>query len=215
MTVGSLGIIIMEKPSFKRRKESRPAEITAAAIEEFSLNGYESTRIIDIARRANISKGLLYLYFKTKEELFKSVIRGFISPRIEELRTSIEESNLSAEKFLRGPYLNLIQQIPKSKIKIIVRLMIAEGPKHPDLVTYYWENVVSKGLTLLRRIINKGIRDGEFNETCLEKFPQLLFSPVVLSVIWTIIFKNQQDLDTDTMLEAHVNLLIDAITVNK
>ena len=66
MTVGSLGIIIMEKPSFKRRKESRPAEITAAAIEEFSLNGYESTRIIDIARRANISKGLLYLYFKTK-----------------------------------------------------------------------------------------------------------------------------------------------------
>ena len=205
----------MEKPSFKRRKESRPAEITAAAIEEFSLNGYESTRIIDIARRANISKGLLYLYFKTKEELFKSVIRGFISPRIEELRTSIEESNLSAEKFLRGPYLNLIQQIPKSKIKIIVRLMIAEGPKHPDLVTYYWENVVSKGLTLLRRIINKGIRDGEFNETCLEKFPQLFFSPVVLSVIWTIIFKNQQDLDTDTMLEAHVNLLIDAITVNK
>ena len=205
----------MEKPSFKRRKESRPAEITAAAIEEFSLNGYESTRVIDIARRANISKGLLYLYFKTKEELFKSVIRGFISPRIEELGSSIEESNLSAEKFLRGPYLNLIQQIPKSKIKIIVRLMIAEGPKHPDLVTYYWENVASKGLALLQQIINKGVRDGEFKKTCLEKFPQLLFSPVVLSVIWTIIFKNQQDLDTDAMLEAHVNFLIDAITVNK
>ena len=205
----------MAKPSFKRRKESRPAEITAAAIEEFALNGYESTRIIDIAQRANISKGLLYLYFKTKEELFKSAIRGFISPRIEELRSSIEESNLSAEKFLRGPYLNLIKQIPKSKIRILVRLMIAEGPKHPDLVAYYWENVVSKGLAILRQIINKGIRDGEFKETCLEKFPQLLFSPVVLSVIWTIIFKNQQELDTDAMLEAHVNLLIDAITVNK
>ena len=215
MTKGSLVIIIMAKPSFKRRKESRPAEITAAAIEEFALNGYESTRIIDIAQRANISKGLLYLYFKTKEELFKSAIRGFISPRIEELRSSIEESNLSAEKFLRGPYLNLIKQIPKSKIRILVRLMIAEGPKHPDLVAYYWENVVSKGLAILRQIINKGIRDGEFKETCLEKFPQLLFSPVVLSVIWTIIFKNQQDLDTDAMLEAHVNLLIDAITVNK
>ena len=205
----------MAKPSFKRRKESRPAEITAAAIEEFALNGYESTRIIDIAQRANISKGLLYLYFKTKEELFKSAIRGFISPRIEELRSSIEESNLSAEKFLRGPYLNLIKKIPKSKIRILVRLMIAEGPKHPDLVAYYWENVVSKGLAILRQIINKGIRDGEFKETCLEKFPQLLFSPVVLSVIWTIIFKNQQELDTDAMLEAHVNLLIDAITVNK
>ena len=93
--------------------------------------------------------------------------------------------------------------------------MIAEGPKYPDLVAYYWENVASKGLALLQQIIYKGVRDGEFKKTCLEKFPQLLFSPVVLSVIWTIIFKNQQDLDTDAMLEAHVNFLIDAITVNK
>ncbi|MGH8222755.1 MAG: helix-turn-helix domain-containing protein, partial [Woeseiaceae bacterium] len=68
----------MPGPRFRRRKEDRPAEIAEAALAEFSEKGYDATRVDDVARRAGVSKGLLYLYFRTKEELFKAVVRGFI-----------------------------------------------------------------------------------------------------------------------------------------
>ena len=91
----------MAEPRVQRRKEDRPAEITAAALAAFAENGYAATRVDDVAKRAGVSKGLLYLYFKTKEELFKAVIRSFISPRIDALISNVEETELSAEEFLR------------------------------------------------------------------------------------------------------------------
>ncbi len=87
----------MTEPRFQRRKEDRPAEITRAALAAFAENGYAATKVDEVAKRAGVSKGLLYLYFKTKEDLFKAVIRSFISPRIDALIENIEQSELSAE----------------------------------------------------------------------------------------------------------------------
>ena len=120
----------MAEPRFQRRKEDRPAEITQAALAAFAEKGYAATRVDEVAKRAGVSKGLLYLYFKTKEDLFKAVIRSFLSPRIDALISNIEETELSAEEFLRGPFLAFARSLPKSPAKILVRLMIAEGPKH-------------------------------------------------------------------------------------
>ena len=92
----------MAPTRFRRRKEARPAEITEAALEAFAEKGYDATRVDDVAKRAGVSKGLLYLYFKTKEELFKAVIRSFVSPRVDELTAAIDDNALSAEAFLRG-----------------------------------------------------------------------------------------------------------------
>jgi AcrR family transcriptional regulator len=88
----------MAEPRYRRRKEERPAEITQAAMETFAEHGYAAARIDDVAKRAGISKGLLYLYFKTKEELFKAVIRSVVVPRIDALKTAITDSDLSAEE---------------------------------------------------------------------------------------------------------------------
>ena len=104
----------MTKPRYRRRKEERPAEITQAAMETFAEHGYAAARVDDVAKRAGISKGLLYLYFKTKEELFKAVIRSVVVPRIDALKTAITDSDLSAEEFLRGPFLEFIQKLPDS-----------------------------------------------------------------------------------------------------
>ncbi|RLA29087.1 MAG: TetR family transcriptional regulator [Gammaproteobacteria bacterium] len=204
----------MSKPRFSRRKEDRPAEITAAAIEVFAEKGYDGTRVDDVARRAGISKGLLYLYFKTKEELFKAVIKSFIAPKINALKSEVESSDLSAEAFLRGPFLDFAKQIPKSPVKVLVRLMVAEGPKHPDLTAYYWDNVVSQGLAALGQIIEKGVRDGEFRHSALDEYPQLLLSPVMFSVIWLIVFQSTQVLDTDKLLDAHIDMVLSAIKLD-
>lgn len=201
----------MAEPRFQRRKEDRPAEITQAALAAFAENGYAATRVDEVAKRAGVSKGLLYLYFKTKEDLFKAVIRSFLSPRIDALIDNIEQSELSAEEFMRGPFLTFATSLPKSPAKILVRLMIAEGPKHPDLVAWYWENVVSRALDALRTLLRRGVDNGEFRESALNEFPQLLVAPVFFSMIWTIVFQPHSDLDTDRFIEAHVDLVLDSI----
>ena len=91
--------------------------------------------------------------------------------------------------------------------------MIAEGPKHPDLTAWYWDNVVSRALAALRTLIKRGVANGEFRESALIEFPQLLVTPVFFSVIWMIVFQPHSNLDTDRFIEAHVELVLDSIKV--
>ncbi len=201
----------MAQPRFQRRKEDRPAEITAAALEAFAENGYAATRVDEVAKRAGVSKGLLYLYFKTKEELFKAVIRSFISPRIDALISNVEETELSAEEFLRGPFLEFACFIPKSPARILLKLMVAEGPKHPELIAWYWEHVVSRGINALRILIQRGVNNGEFRESALDEFPQLLVTPIFFSLLWTLLFQPHSALDTDQFIGAHVDMVLSSI----
>jgi len=201
----------MAKPRFQRRKEDRPAEITEAAMEAFAEQGFAATKVEDVARRAGVSKGLLYLYFKTKEDLFKAVIRSFVSPKIDALTNTVENTQLSAEEFLRGPFLTIARSIPNSPARILARLLISEGPKHPDLVGWYWENVVSRGLAALRSIIRKGVDDGDFRRSALDDFPHILVAPVVFSMLWKILFDKHENLDTDRLIEEHLDLVIRSI----
>lgn len=201
----------MSRPKFRRRKEERPEQITRAALAAFAEKGYAATRITDVAKRAGVSKGLLYLYFRTKEELFKAVIKSVVSPRIDALQKALDETELTAEEYLRGPFLDFARQLPKSPARVLIRLMIAEGPKHPDLTAWYWENVVAHGLGALRKLIRRGVDRGEFRRSALDEFPHLLISPVLMSAAWSIVFDPHHKLDTDRFIEAHVDLLIRAI----
>jgi len=203
----------MAEPRFQRRKEDRPAEITEAAMNAFAEKGFAGTKVEDVAKRAGVSKGLLYLYFKTKEDLFKAVIRSFISPKIDALTRTVENSDLSAEAFLRGPFLDLAKTIPNSPARILARLMISEGPKHPDLVEWYWENVVSKALTALRTVIRRGVESGELRRSALDDFPYILAAPVVFSVLWKILFETHDNLDTDRFIEEHLEIVLNTILI--
>ena len=197
----------MSEPRYRRRPEDRPQEITDAALEAFAEKGYAATRVEEVAKRAGVSKPLLYLYFKTKEELFKAVIRSLVMPRIDRLSAAIDASGLSAEAFLRGPFLDFVKSLPGSPIAVVIRLMIAEGPRHPDLVQFYWDNVVSRGLTAIEALLERGVASGEFRRTRVNEFPHLLIMPVVFSVIFKLLFE-KQSLDTDKLIEGQVDLLI-------
>lgn len=197
----------MPKPRYRRRPEDRPQEITAAAFAAFAEKGYAATRVEEVAKRAGVSKGLLYLYFRTKEELFKAVVRSLVMPRIDALNASIDASGLSAEAFLRGPFLDFVRTLPGSPVAVVIRLMIAEGPKHPDLVQFYWDNVVSRGLAIIRALLERGVANGEFRRTRVNEFPHLVIMPVVFSVIFKLLFE-EQTLDTDALIETHIDLLL-------
>ena len=197
----------MPEPRFHRRKEDRPQEITEAALAAFAEKGYAATRVDDVARRAGVSKGLLYLYFKTKEELFKAVIRSFVVPRIEALTAIIDSSEMSAEDFLRGPFFDFVKTLPGSPISVLIRLMIAEGPKHPDLLQFYWDNVVSRGLAAITEVLERGVQQGEFRRSVVNDLPHLFAMPVLFSVVFKLLFEKQCP-DTDKLIETQINLLI-------
>ena len=197
----------MNEPRYQRRKQDRPQEITDAALAAFAEKGYAATRVDDVAKRAGVSKGLLYLYFKTKEELFKAVIRSFVVPRIDALTENIDSSELSSEEFLRGPFLDFVKTLPGSPISVVIRLMIAEGPKHPDLVQFYWDNVVSRGLGTISELLQRGVQTGEFRKSAVSEQPHLFIMPVLFSVVFNFLFE-KQSMDTNRLIETQIDLLI-------
>jgi AcrR family transcriptional regulator len=200
----------MNEPRYQRRKEDRPQEIAEAAFEAFAEHGYAQTRVEDVAQRAGISKGLMYLYFRTKEELFRAVIRNVVTRRVDALIRVVEQTELGSEEFVRGPMLAFLQQVPGSRIPVVIRLLLAEGPRHPDLVDYYWENVVAKGIDAIRRFLARGIDRGEFRPTVVNDLPQLFLAPVMLSVVWKILF-TQRPLDTDRLIATQLDMILDYI----
>ena len=183
----------MARPRYQRRKEDRPQEITEAAFAAFAEKGFTATKVEEVARRAGVSKGLLYLYFKTKEELFKAVIQNVVMPRVDELTRTLDSSELSAEAFIRGP--------------LLAFMMISEAPKHPDLVEFYWDNVASRGLAALRQLLDRGVESGEFRDSAVNELPQLFIAPVMMSIVWGIVFADRS-LDTDKLIETHVDMIL-------
>ncbi len=202
----------MGEPRFQRRKEDRPQEITAAAFDVFAEKGYARARVQEVAERAGVSKGLLYLYFETKQALFKAVIRSVVMRRIDALLAAVENTELSSEAFIRGPLVAFMKGLPGSPVAVVIRLLIAEGQRHPDLVDYYWNNVVSKGLQAITELLERGVRNGEFRETAVTELPQLIIAPAMVSVIWRILFA-RHELDTDRLIETQIDMLLAYIKV--
>jgi AcrR family transcriptional regulator len=197
----------MGEPRFQRRKEDRPQEITAAAFEVFAEKGYARARVQEVAARAGVSKGLLYLYFETKQALFKAVIRSVVIRRIDALLAAVENTELSSEAFMRGPLIDFMKTVPGSPVAVVIRLLIAEGQRHPDLVDFYWDNVVTKGLAALTTIVERGVERGEFHDTAVTRLPQLVLAPVMVSVVWRILFA-KHELDTDRLIETQIDMLL-------
>jgi AcrR family transcriptional regulator len=198
-------------PKRRERRDTRPQEIVAAAFEEFAANGYAGTRLEDVAARARVSKGLPYLYFKTKEALFRAVIKSVITAHFDVMRQKMETTALSSEEFLKGPFLAFLQELVCSKRAFIARLLIAEGHKHPELTKFYYDQVVSRGIETLTRLIDRGVERGEFRPTRLRDFPQLLIAPALTAILWRALFERHHHLDTDGLLATNIDLLTDAI----
>ena len=201
------GRAVPNQPKYQRRKEDRPQEITEAAFEGFAEKGYAAARIEEVAKRAGVSKGLTSLYFKTKEELFKAVVKSVVVRRVDALVAAVDTTDLSSEEFIRGPLLEFMKQVPGSPIAIVIKLLIAESARHPDLVDFYFENVVAKGLTAISRFVDRGVERGEFRRTTVNDLPQVVLAPMMLSMIWRLIF-TKRELDTDKLMETQIDMLL-------
>jgi AcrR family transcriptional regulator len=196
----------------QRRKEQRPGEIVEAALQEFARHGFAATRLEDVAERAGVTKGTIYFYFKDKEELFKAATRSALLPALKEIETLSSDFEGSAEDLLRAHFRAFYALLIKNpRARQIMRLLIAEGPQFPELVDFYYRDVVSRGISVLRRVIERGIARHEFRRTRALEFPQVVFGPVVGAMIWTLLMHEKHPLDFDAYARAHLDLVLNGL----
>ena len=168
----------------QRRKEARPAELMAAALELFVEKGFAGTRLEDVAARAGVSKGTLYLYFDSKEALFKAVIQEGIVPILEEGAGLVDSFEGSTADLLRALIGEWWQRIGNTHLAGVSKLMIAEAGNFPELATYYHDTVIVRGRDLMRRTLQRGIASGEFRAVDVETAIDVIFAPLLMMVIW-------------------------------
>lgn len=201
-----------EKVSTADRRQwklQRHKEILAAAFEEFAAKGYAEARLEDVAERAGVAKGTIYLYFKNKKMLFGAVLGGLVHHVFEELEPFIRTFRGSAEELIRSVLSRQYAEIVKNpKAQAMFRLLIAESHKFPQLSGLFLRDVIEPGVAAMRTLVEKGVASGEFRETKIAEFPQVLFGPAVLAMVWTLILGERQRLDLDAYKEAHLELLL-------
>jgi AcrR family transcriptional regulator len=168
----------------QRRKEARPAELMAAALELFVEKGFTGTRLEDVAARAGVSKGTLYLYFDSKEALFKAVIQEGIVPILEEGAGLIDSFEGSTADLLRAMIGEWWQRIGNTHLAGVPKLMVSEAGNFPELANYYHDAVIVPGRDLMRRTLLRGIASGEFRAIDIETAIDVIFAPVLMMVIW-------------------------------
>jgi len=200
----------------QRRKEQRPGEIIEAALEEFARRGFAATRLEDVAERAGVTKGTIYFYFKDKEELFKAAARSSLAPALGEIEALGANFEGSAEELLRLHLRAIYPKLVKNpRARQILRLLIAEGPQFPELVDFYYRDIISHGLAILRRVIERGVKRREFRRTRATDFPQVVFGPVLAAIIWSLLLAKQHPLDFDAYANTHVDLILNGLKARK
>jgi len=193
----------------RRPKEGRPQEILAAAFEEFATNGYAAARIEDVARRGNIAKGTIYLYFKDKQGLFRAVVRTMIQPVFENLAPFIAAFRGSAEELL----CELVARhysyvVSNEKARAILRLLIAESGKFPQLADIFHREIIAPGVSAMRQVLAKGEASGEFRKSRVKDFPQIVIAPGVLATIWRLVFGERNQLNLHAFMAAHMDFVL-------
>lgn len=168
----------------ERRKEARPGELLEAALDLFVEKGFAATRVDEVAARAGVSKGTLFLYFPSKEELFKAVVRHNIAGRFEEWRAELQAFDGTTSDLLRYCYQVWWERIGATKASGITKLMFSEAQNFPEITEFYQQEVILPGQMLIRRIIERGIERGEFRPVPLDYIVHVVLAPMIFLMMW-------------------------------
>ena len=196
-----------------RRKAERPGELLDAAFAEFSQKGYAGATLDGIAARAGVTKGTIYLYFDGKEHLFISMVREFTKP--------VRDEALGLFDSFEGPTMALLQRqlgliyrtmAADRRAREILRMLVAEGGRFPELADRYYDEILAPALEALRRALRRGIARGEIRDAGIAEHPQLVFAPVVLLDLWMLLFAGRHPVDVESYFRAHLDLLFDGLS---
>ena len=201
------------RPRWQRRKAARPAEIVTAALEVFVQRGFAAARLEEVARRAGVTKGTLYLYFKSKEALFKAVVRETIVPVIAQGEALAQSFTGTARELVERLVREYWRLVGETELAGIPKLMMAEAATFPQLTRFYYEEVVTRGHRLMAGVIERGIKSGEFRQVDVATAAKLAMSPLMHATVARRAFAScmPEGFDVAKYLDTHIDLYLHGI----
>jgi len=199
----------LRKPATNRaaKSEARKQAIVAAALEEFCARGFAATRLDDVAARAGVAKGTIYLHFDDKEALFREIVGTMLVPLVAVLEAPPPEIPIR-EVLTRFVEL-FVREIYGTQRRNVLRLVMTEGPRFPELAEFYYRNVVARALAAMRALLARAVERGELKDDTLVRFPQLIVAPCMVAIIWSGLFDRFAPLDIAALMRAHLATLFD------
>ena len=200
----------MRRPRWQRRAEDRPREICGAALEVFSEKGFAAAKLDEIARRAGVSKGTLYLYFKDKEDLFRAVVRDTVAPNIDVVRTVVEGTDLPFADVVRMLLPRFAAITGQARVGAVAKMVIGESRNFPELAKVWHDEVVTKALGMIGGLIERAQAKGEVRagEPRLHAFT--LMGPMMMGVLWreTLQPAGGAPLDLEALAKQHAETVL-------
>ena len=201
----------------ERRKQARPGELLDAALDLFVEKGYAATRSEEVAARAGVSKGTLYLYFENKEELFKAVVRENMVRHQTEGAEEIARFEGSTPELLEYLMLEWWRRYGATKASGISKLVMSEASNFPDLARFFQEEVVTPGHAMIRSVLQRGIERGEFRHVDMDLTVHSVLAPLLFLVTWKHSMApccpSSQQIDPETFIRHHTELLVRGLSV--
>ncbi len=201
----------MEKKNTRATPEKRTASIIHAAFDVFTHEGYAAARMEDIAQKAGVTKGLLYFYYASKQDLFLEVMEQCIAEPIKKEVFYVNPSENMANHIAKSLDFIYAQLLQTPHVFSLLRLLIIEGPHFPEILEYYHSHVVRPGLEMIDMCLKEGVRRGEWQAEQLPDYPQTFMSPLVLFIVWNFTFEKIETLDILAHCEDHKRLIFQAL----
>ena len=201
------GIAMAEKRREKRDPQQRRAEILASAFACFAERGFAATRMEDVAARAGIAKGTVYLHFPDKDALFTELVSGVASPILGQMGELVANESITPRFAVSMFYALFRREVLETDRRHLLRLILAEGPMFPAVAEFYHREIISRGLGVLRILLGRAAARGELRNPKIVETPQLVMAPPLLSIIWTTLFEPYEHLDTQKLFDTFLDTL--------
>lgn len=200
-------------PKFRRRKSERPGEILAAALEVFAERGFAGARLEDVAARAGVSKGAIYLYFSTKEDIFRAAVEQVIAPNVDQVRQLLAAHPGPFPDLLRLLIARVLHVVGRTPAGGVAKMVIGEARNFPELARVWHDRLVSQVIGGLAGAIQAAQARGEVRNGDARLFAMQIMAPLLVGVIWRETFTpvGAADVDLDLMAAQHVDVLLDGL----
>jgi AcrR family transcriptional regulator len=204
------------RPRWQRRKEARPGEIVAAAVQVFVERGFAAAKLADVARRAGVTKGTLYLYFASKEVLFKEMVRQTIVPALAMGEQLVSTHTGSAADLFKQIIRGWWERVGETSVSGIPKLMMAEAGNFPELARFYYDEVIRRGHRLMASVLERGIASGEFRDLDLDVGVRLAMAPLLQAANWRNSWAlcTREGFDIARYLDHHIDIFLRGIATH-
>ena len=194
-----------------RAQQRRREDIIEAALEIFERDGFEAAKMADIAQKADVAKGTLYLYFDTKDDLLEGVIMTSILPTLQEIGIAAQSHEGSAKTTLAQQIKIATTRMASPEMAILLRLMISGGSTHRNVIQFYYESVVQQGLKHFQTTLDRGVASGEFREKANSIDVLVLVGAPVYTAIWNILFEDKEPIDPEKLAEDLLDVVLNGL----